>query len=292
MYGIRLGLIGDNIAASRAPELHRTAGRLSGIQLTYDLLVPKNFGLGFDLMFDRARAEGYRGINITYPYKEVVVRRLEMQDKSVRLTGACNTVLFGPSGPAGTNTDFTGFLAAYQNTFGSAEPGVVALAGCGGVGRAISFSLLQLGAKALRLFDANREKAESLANVLSANSPSLPVSVAELICQACEDADGLVNCTPIGMVGYSGSAFPTELISGHHWAFDSVYTPVETPFLRNAHAAGLSVMSGFELFFNQGVDAFRIFTGHNADYRRLREALQNAKPEARDSVLLGMRRPS
>jgi quinate/shikimate dehydrogenase (NAD+) len=279
--GIRLGLIGDNIAASRAPELHRVAGRLCGIEVTYDLLTPKKLGLEFDLVFNRTRDEGYRGLNITYPYKEAVVRRLEMYDRSVRLTGACNTVLFEPSGPAGANTDFTGFMSAYRNTFGMAEPGEVALAGCGGAGRAVSFGLVQLGVKALRLFDTHRERALSLADALSGN-PSLQVSAAESINQACEGADGLVNCTPLGMVGFGGSAFPTQILVGRNWAFDAVYTPIETLFLQNARAAGLSIMSGYELFFCQGVDAFNVFTGQDVNYSALR-AMQSLTSEVRSS---------
>jgi quinate/shikimate dehydrogenase (NAD+) len=270
---IRLGLIGDNIATSRAPELHRVAGRLCGIEVTYDLLIPKNLGFGFESVFDRARREGYRGLNITYPYKEAVIRRLEMQDKSIRLIGACNTVLFEPSGPAGANTDFTGFLVAYRNTFETTEPGIVALAGCGGVGRAVSFALVQLGARGLHLFDANCFRSESLAEALSANAPFLEISVAKSIYQACEGADGLVNCTPLGMAGFGGSAFPAELFAKRIWAFDAVYTPVETPFLQNARAAGLLFMSGYELFLSQGVDAFRSFTGQNVDESELRRAL-------------------
>jgi shikimate dehydrogenase len=243
---IRLGLIGDNIALSKAPELHLTAARLCGIDVAYDLLAPKDRNLGFDAIFDGAGSEGYRGLNITYPYKEHAVGRLKAPDHSVRLTGSCNTVLFDPLGPAGANTDFTGFLSAYRNTFGTAEPGIVALAGCGGVGRAIAFALAQLGSRALRLYDAHPEKAVSVAVSLSANPPNLSVDVAGSIQHACESANGLVNCTPVGMFGKSGSAFPVKVIAGHDWAFDAVYTPIETEFLRDARAAGLSLMTGYE----------------------------------------------
>jgi shikimate dehydrogenase len=274
MADIRLGLIGDNIAASRAPELHRIAGRLCGLEVSYDLLIPKHLELTFDLVFDWARDQGYRGLNITYPYKEAVVRRLEKQDESVRLPGACNTVLFDPSGPAGFNTDYTGFQAAFRNTFRGCDPGVVAFAGCGGVGRAISFALVQLGARTLHLYDSDSRRSDGLAKALTAGAPHISISIAESIYQACEGADGLINCTPLGMVGYGGSAFPAELIPGRRWIFDAVYTPVDTPLLQTAVAADVSAMSGYELFFNQGVDAFCIFTGQKVDYRELREALR------------------
>ena len=270
---IRIGLIGDNIAASRAPELHRAAARLCGIDLSYERLIPNDLGMNFVQVFDRARDEGYRGLNITLPYKEAVLHKLNAQDASVRLTGACNTVLFERSGPAGVNTDYTGFRAAFRNAFPKSDPGVVALAGCGGVGRAIAFALTQLGAKALHLFDSDRAKSHALAAAISAGVPSLQVNAAESIDRACDGADGLVNCTPLGMVGYGGSVFAADLVGGRRWAFDAVYTPVETPFLKSALDAGLSVMSGYELFFHQGIDAFCVFTGRDVDYNRLREAL-------------------
>jgi len=271
---LRIGLIGDNIAASRAPELHLAAARLCGIELSYERLVPRDMGMTFEQVFDHARERGYRGLNITLPYKELVVRKLDAQDASVRLTGACNTVLFEPSGPAGFNTDYSGFHAAFRNAFPNGDPGVVALAGCGGVGRAIAFALIELGAKTLQLFDADRGRLEALASALSAAAPATNVIAADSINRACEGADGLVNCTPRGMVGYGGSAFPDDVISGRRWAFDAVYTPPETRFLIVARAAGVCVMSGFELFFYQGIDAFRNFSGRDVDCCELREVLR------------------
>ena len=290
MSGIRLGLIGDNIAASRAPELHRIAGRLCGLDLTYDLLVPRHLGLGFDSLFDRVRDEGYRGLNITYPYKEQVVRRLEIDDASVRCIAACNTVVFEDSRSVGANTDFTGFIAAFRNRFGPVLPGNVAMAGCGGVGKAIAFALARLGAKALHLYDIDRQKSETLARMLASIHPTLVVEVTISVEEACEGADGLVNCTPLGMVGYGGSAFPLATLQGRSWVSDAVYTPLDTPFLNSARVANLSIMDGYELFFYQGIDAFRIFSGLEIDPVALRDALaesNSTRSNGRDQVRHG-----
>ena len=86
-------------------------------------------------------------------------------------------------------------------------------------------------------------------------------------------ASGLVNCTPVGMVGYDGTPLPRSLMAGASWAFDAVYTPVDTRFLQDAAAGGLTCISGYELFFYQGVDAWRIFSGRPVDEARLRAAL-------------------
>ena len=135
---IRLGLIGDNIAASSSPALHRLAGQLSGLTVTYDLLRPADLNRSFEEVLAWAESSGYRGLNITYPYKERVVAHLDVPDPAVRAVGACNTVLFGAGRPVGWNTDYSGFMAAYRHRFGDKPPGRVAMAGTGGVGRAIA----------------------------------------------------------------------------------------------------------------------------------------------------------
>ncbi len=275
---IHLGLIGDNIATSKAPELHRVAGQMCGLSLTYELLVPRELKLEFDAVFDRARDQGYRGLNITFPYKDQVVRRLKIDDPSIRPIAACNTVLFGPPQPIGANTDYTGFIAAFRNSFAQDSPGIVAMAGSGGVGKAIGFALARLGAKALRLYDEDRPKAANLASAIVAVYPGFDVQIAVSIEQASEGADGLVNGTPLGMVGYGGSAFPKPVFKGQRWAFDAVYTPIDTPFLLDARQAGLTIMSGYELYFYQGVDAFRIFTGYEIDPTALRQTIGKSLP--------------
>ena len=85
---IRLGLIGDNIAASKAPLLHRLAGELCGLSVSYDLLQPADLGRALEDVIRQCQSSGYRGLNITYPYKERVVAYLEVDDLTVRALGA------------------------------------------------------------------------------------------------------------------------------------------------------------------------------------------------------------
>ncbi len=274
MPAILLGLIGDNIGRSQSPLLHRLAGKLCGLDVVYKPLIPADMRLDFDTVFEQCRAGGYRGINITYPYKEKVVAKLQVDDPHIAAIGACNTVLFGEAKPLGFNTDYSGFIAAYRGAFPKAAPGAVAMVGAGGVGRAIGFALGELGATSLRPFDRDPAKAEALAEALARAVPDMKVIIAQSIEEAASGADGLINCTPLGMTGYPGSAIPKPIMSGRRWAFDAVYTPVDTEFLRSARASGLETLSGYELFLHQGVDAFRLFTGCPVDLAALRATLR------------------
>ena len=76
------------------------------------------------------------------------------------------------------------------------------------------------------------------------------------------------------MVGIGGKPLEIEAMQGASWAFDAVYTPVDTQFLKDAARAGLTVISGNELFFGQGVHAWSIFTGVELDHGALRAAIQ------------------
>ena len=166
MEQARLGLIGDNIAASQAPRLHALAGALQRIAVRYDLLVPAELGLGFDALFDRCADGSYHGINVTHPYKERAAARVEIENPLVRAMGAVNLVRFAPDRPRGFNTDYSGFLSAYRAKFGSDMPGIVCQVGAGGAGKAIGFALAELGADAIRIVDIDRDRAQALAGAL------------------------------------------------------------------------------------------------------------------------------
>ncbi|WP_300441177.1 shikimate dehydrogenase [uncultured Mameliella sp.] len=269
---LKLGLIGDNIVRSRSPLLHRLAGQQNGMNVQYDRLIPKDMGEDFDTVFDQSARRGYRGINVTYPYKERAFQKVAVSDPLVRAIGAVNTVIFEDSGPNGFNTDYSGFIAAYRGARGKAAPGISCLIGTGGVGRALAFGLLALGADEIRLVDRDQDKAETLATELRAAGKA-SVSVFERAEAAAEGTAGLLNGTPVGMVGYGGTPLAATAMSGAKWAFDAVYTPVDTQFLQDADAAGLDIISGYELFFYQGVHAWAHFSGKPLDEAELRRSL-------------------
>ncbi|WP_404405706.1 shikimate dehydrogenase family protein [Pelagibacterium halotolerans] len=279
MTGLQLGLIGDNIASSRAPHLHRHAGAQHGVAVVYRRLVPRDLGLSFDEVFAACGKGAFRGINVTYPYKERAAERVAIDDDLVRGMGAVNTVLFETEGAKGYNTDYTGFVEAYRKVRGDAAPGETLLIGTGGVGRAAAFALAALGATAIRLVDKDPARADRLAEDLQRAVPGIDLSVWTDVVKAASGADGLVNCTPVGMAGLEGTPLPREAMRGAAWAFDAVYTPPDTRFLSDARAEGLVLISGWELFFFQGVHAWTLFSGLSVDTARLRDDLLSKRAD-------------
>lgn len=279
---IRLGLIGEGISRSLAPRLHEHLGRVHGLPVTYELLDGRGVA-GFDpLAVARHCADsGFTGVNVTQPFKRVLHAHVRIEDPAIARIGAVNTVRLLPQGWTATNTDYTGFLKAYRGRFGATSPGEVLLAGAGGVGCAIAFALAALGATRLRLCDTSEEAARALADAVTAGTGT-PASVVPPrdLAEAMQTAAGIVNATPLGTHLLPGAAFPLAALKRQAWAFDAVYTPVWTEFLRGARAAGLAVLTGFDLFFHQGLDAFEAFTGRATDPQAVRSVVAGWVPEA------------
>jgi len=268
---VRLGLIGDNIKPSQAPRLHREAGRLAGLDVSYELLIPPELGKSFDAVFDESRAAGMRGLNITYPYKIAAAGKTEIDDPLVRRLGAINTVVFEDGRARSYNTDHSGFIAAWRGAFGAADPGHAVILGAGGAGSAVAFGLAALGATKLTIVDTDVARANALADALDGFAPE--VVVRDRADAVLSEAEGIANCTPVGMAGKAGSPIDLSLLGSQRWAFEAIYTPMQTEFSSAAEAAGLAVLGGYELFIHQGLDAFRLFTGQSVDEAALRAAL-------------------
>jgi shikimate dehydrogenase len=196
-----------------------------------------------------------------------------------RQIGAVNTVTIGPSGrTAGYNTDRIGFRRAFEEALGSAAiAGKVALlVGAGGAGRAVAFALFDLGVQTLLINDSDADRAHRLAQALEASfgggrCRAVTDAVSEL-----SEATGVVNATPVGMLGIPGIPIPVSAIEGRHWVADVVYTPLETELVNVARAKGCNVMGGAGMCVHQAVESFRLFTGCAADLDRMQRTFAEA----------------
>ncbi|CTQ50369.1 shikimate dehydrogenase family protein [Jannaschia donghaensis] len=255
MKTLTCGLIGENIGASR---LSRALGIMCadhGIDLTFtaiDTLDMADFD--FDAQVDILRHDGWTGVTVTHPWKTLAADWAgDTMVPGTETLGASNTLTFSPL--AGHNTDYTGFLAAFTHVL-DRPPGSVAVAGAGGVARAIVPALISLGAGPVHVWDRNMDAARDLA----ARTGAIAVDGSDAA-EVIADAEGLANCTPVGMAPHGGTPFDATLLDRQAWAFDAVYTPTATRFLNDARAAGLAVLTGFDLFRFMALESFAAYTG-------------------------------
>jgi shikimate dehydrogenase len=257
---IRCSLIGANISQSKSPAFHNYVAQQKGIDFNYNLSEVNSCDK--DDFFEKLallKKKGLNALNITFPYKEFAIEAADELDDSAKLTQAANILLFKENKLKAFNTDFSGFIKAYHSKRNQ-PPGKVILIGCGGVGKAIAFALHQLKASSIELFDRDADKAAQLQQLLSQSGAHAKCVTEEELNQSILAADGVINCTPLGHYSMPGSAIPLELLNRQSWIFDAVYTPLETEFIKAARKARLEVISGFDLFFYQAIDAFELFT--------------------------------
>ncbi len=253
------GLIGAPIAHSASPAMHERAAAALGASCHYQLV--EIAGAGFAelrVLLEGVRRLGFAGVNITFPYKELVTGLLDELSPGAAAMGAVNTVVVSDHRLIGHNTDATGFARAASELVAGSGGRSVAVIGAGGVGKAIAFALAELGVGEIRLFDVDRAKAATLASSLNGHRG---VTVAGSVEDALSGAVGLVNATPIGMLPNRGSPVPEALLHDGLWVADAVYTPLWTPLLLAARSRGAPVMTGRELAIYQAADAFELFTG-------------------------------
>jgi shikimate dehydrogenase len=264
---VKLGLLGNNIGRSRAKNLHELLGELYGVAVTYEPmdLAGRSAPVSILAELQRCRAEGYRGVNVTHPYKRDAFTVVATMPSFPAGLTSINTVLFNERTMVADNTDYSGCCRAFRNRFGqSFTPGRVLMLGAGGVGVAIAYAMRALGAEELVVSDTNRELAAALVKQMSGGSLKVRLAGEDLPAEM-EQAQGLVNATPVGMFHYPGCAFPEKGFRAQSWAFDAVYTPENTAFLGACRRLGIETLSGFALFLFQGLDAFAHFTGIMAD---------------------------
>ena len=266
------GLIGSGIQASRTPALHEREGAAQGLRLIYKLIDLDVLRLGPEALGElltAAERMGFSGLNITYPCKQAVVPLLDQLSPDARALGAVNTVLLKDGRRIGHNTDCSGFAESFRRGLPDVRRDRVVQLGAGGAGAAVAHALLAEGVGRLAISDTDTPRAEGLAADLVARfGAGRAVAVGDLAAEVAA-ADGLVNCTPVGMAKLPGTPLPVALLRPALWVAEIVYFPLETELLRAARAIGCRTLDGGGMAVFQAVGAFRLFTGLEPDAARM-----------------------
>jgi shikimate dehydrogenase len=269
---LRTGLIGCAIQSSRSPAIHMAEARSLGMNLVYtphDLDLIEGGVAALPQVLAQVRAEGYLGVNVTHPFKQAILPLLDGCSDDAKRLGACNTVCFAGGHAIGHNTDWIGFLESFKRGLPGAGLDRVVQLGAGGAGSATTYALLKLGARRIAVHARRPEQAQAFArrfNDLAGEERVVAVTALEL---EIARAQGVINCTPVGMHKYPGSPLPDGLLHPGLWVADLVYVPLRTAFLRAATARGCRTLEGGGMVIFQAAEGFRIFTGAIPDTARM-----------------------
>ncbi len=251
-------VIGNPIAHSQSPAYHNGRFARDRIDACYLPVLVDDVPAFFEL----ADLVPLSGFSVTIPHKRSVIARLSEAGADVRAADACNTVLRTPSGWRGLTTDVVGFLAPLDEVVATPLDGMpVLVLGAGGSARAVVYGLLARGADVI-LWNRTVARARALADdmrrlvtagalsILEPDETGLPVRVPQV--------SVVVNTTSLGMGG-TGDPAPWYTFHGGEVAYDIVYTPPETPFIRRAAEAGCRVITGDRMFAAQAAAQYELY---------------------------------
>jgi 3-dehydroquinate dehydratase/shikimate dehydrogenase len=266
------GVAGDPIKSSLSPLMLNTAFRRETVNAVYLALQTKNVG---DL-FKLAREIPIQGLSVTMPLKESVIPYLERTDPLSTKIGAVNTISRLPDGKFyGFNTDVAGIVGPLERRLSLRHAKVLVL-GAGGAGRAAVFGCRDRGAE-VWVLNRTPETAQKLARQAGARTMRRDQMTKQSF-------DVIINATPTGMSGNKTATVlaPEELNA--RLVFDLVYNPIDTPLLRMAKQKGLAVISGVEMFVQQGARQFEIWTGKPAPEEEMLRVVLHALRQSAENA--------
>ena len=264
-------VIGDPIAQSKSPAIHRFWLAALGIEADYRATHVLAGGLA-DYLAARRVDPDWRGCNVTMPHKQAVVPLIDRLDERAAAIGAVNTIVREDDGTlTGHNTDAAGFLEPLRGVLANRHLFRMArILGTGGAARAI---VAALAGQNMTLVLAGRDpaKAQALLDELAPATSSLEHHAvrldhfAEPTDFAFDDRAGcldlVINATSLGMAGQPPLGFDLSHAPPGSIVYDIVTAPIETPLLAAARAQGLQTVDGLEMLIGQAAVAFRLFFG-------------------------------
>lgn len=266
-------VIGDPIGQSLSPAIHNAAFRHLGLnRVMLPLLVPAG---QLQASLDELDWLKFKGFAVTIPHKESIIPLLDQEDGAVERTGSCNTVVIDDGRWVGYNTDYRAAMDSLEEAMGGRpDPDVsplinkqVLVLGAGGVARSIAFGLMRRGA-AVTLCNRTDERANELAEEVGCRTVTWPMRGGTM-------ADIFINCTPVGMhPDVDETPMPPGGFKPGMLAFDVVYHPENTMFLKLAKERGCSTVSGVDMFLRQAALQFKHFTGQEPPIDLMRDVLK------------------
>ena len=255
------GVIASPVAHSLSPALHNRAFRRRRLNACY---VPFRVDQGqLGDFLELARFLDLQGFSVTIPHKQAILEHLDEIDPLSERIGAVNTVHNRGGKLYGSNTDIAGVVNPLEKRM-KIEGSRVLVVGAGGAARAAVFALADKGA-AVSVAARKPEQARALAD--AAGVTAIPWNAL-----AGQSFDALIQSTPVGMHPNEGDTlFPGGIPAG--LVFDMVYNPLETTLLRHARQQGKQTIQGLEMFLEQAVAQFELWTGARAPRTTMRDAV-------------------
>jgi len=267
-------LIGDPVEHSFSPLIHNAGFNELGINFVYVAFPVKNL----EHAIKGIRALNIRGASITIPHKVKAIGYMNRLDSMAQKIGSINTIVNQEGELIGYNGDGMGALKAFHDCGIDLGGKRVLMLGSGGAARAIAFSLVMHGeVERLQIVGIIEKEINALVDDLrKAGGGDVQGTLLQddILKKTLPASDMLINCTPIGMYPKTGvSPVPSSLLTPGLLVFDVVYSPPQTTLLKDAQKAGCTTISGLDMFINQALVQFELWTGEKAPEEVMKKIL-------------------
>lgn len=264
------GLVASSVSHSLSKYIHNAAFEASGMNAVYIPFEVKDVASFLRRMAHPRTRElewNLRGLSVTTPHKVAVMEYLDWVEEAAREIGAVNTIVVEENQLRGYNTDAAALIAPLREQGFTLRDARCAVIGAGGAARSALWSLQHEGAR-VSLFARDVEKAKPVAEKFSANCEQLHEA-------SFDGFDLVINATPLGTRGKHEDETPalSSQLRGARLAYDLVYNPQETLFLREARDAGCEQLNGLQMLIAQAAAQFRLWTGKSAPLDAMKKAV-------------------
>jgi shikimate dehydrogenase len=258
-------VIGDPVEHSLSPQMHNAGYQSLGIDNKYVFVACHVNIKDIEDFIHGVRAMKIHGVSCTIPHKIAVMPFLDKIDNVAKKIGAVNTIVNEDEKLVGYNTDWLGIRTPLEKLV-KLEGKTVALIGAGGAARGAAYAITASGAK-LSVYNRTVEKAEEIAKEFGGNAFRLDRL------ENVQNVDIIINTTPVGLKNKNETVLPKEFISKNQIIFDAVYGD-ETQLLKDAKSQGAHTIAGSVMLLYQGIEQFRLYTGHDAPIDVMRKELE------------------
>jgi shikimate dehydrogenase len=243
MKSKRFGLVGRNISYSFSAGYFKTKFEKAGLEnYTYTNFDIDSISQLPEIIENTKRL---KGLNVTIPYKEEVITLLDKVSKTAQIIGAVNTIVISKKGTKGYNTDHYGFRKALEPLLLPHHTKALIL-GTGGASKAVAYAL---------------RKMKMEYDFVSRTSTDVIYAYEDLNKEVFEEYQIIINTTPLGTHPDVNDCPPIHYshFTDKHIAFDLVYNPAETEFMKRAAQHGAATSNGYEMLVHQAEKAWKIW---------------------------------
>jgi shikimate dehydrogenase len=251
----KFAVIGSPIDHSLSPKIHSIFAKELGIEITYEAI--KVEPIHFDTSVNRLFDEGYAGLNVTLPLKELAFNYADELTEDSNLSGSVNTLWKEDGTIHGDSTDGRGLVRDLQEKKINLKNKEIVILGAGGAAKAIIPSLLREDPKRISIGNRTLAKAEAL--IESFSSSKNKINLFEMSENLNFKPDIIVNATSAGIKN-ENIELPRDLLSKDIYVYDLSYSLEDTPFIKLVKSRGIEKYhDGIGMLIHQAALSFKIW---------------------------------